>query len=77
MNALLYILTVGCVWRMLPDDRPSYATVYAVVCAWQRRGAWATVVETLRRVVWLPDIMHEVIQAQKRWRWLWDPSSSG
>ncbi len=77
MNALLYILTAGCVWRMLPDDLPSYATVYAVVCAWHRGGAWATVVETLRRVVWLPDIMHEVIQAQQRWRWLWDPSSSG
>jgi transposase len=28
VNAILYIVTAGCVWRLLPHDLPPWKTVY-------------------------------------------------
>ena len=28
INAILYLLTTGCAWGLLPDDFPPYSTVY-------------------------------------------------
>ena len=38
-NAINYRWETGCVWRMLPHDFPSWATVYAYFRSWQRSGA--------------------------------------
>jgi putative transposase len=29
INALLYILSAGCAWRLLPHDLPPWGTVYS------------------------------------------------
>ena len=38
LNAILYILTTGCQWRMLPKDFPSKSTVHDYFVEWQCEG---------------------------------------
>ena len=43
VEAILYLLRVGCAWRLLPHDFPPWQTVYHHFRRWQREGVWARV----------------------------------
>jgi putative transposase len=43
MNAILYLATSGCQWRMLPRDFPPLSTVQRYFYAWQGSGLWTTI----------------------------------
>lgn len=38
VNAVLYVLKNGCLWRDLPGDFPPWSTVYWYFSKWQREG---------------------------------------
>ena len=40
VDPLLYILTTGCHWRMLPKDFPPYSTVQRFFYRWRADGLW-------------------------------------
>ncbi|MGH1484463.1 MAG: IS5 family transposase [Geminicoccales bacterium] len=40
VDALLYILTTGCQWRMLPKCFPPYSTVQRFFYRWRADGLW-------------------------------------
>jgi transposase len=43
LNALLYIASTGCQWRMLPKDFPPYSTVQGYFYEWRATGLWARI----------------------------------
>ena len=48
VNALLYIATTGCQWRMLPKDFPPCSTVQRYFYVTVSRGPRSTCVEVIR-----------------------------
>lgn len=48
INAALYVLRNGIVWRALPHDFPPWKTVYHYFRAWRRDGTWERLHDTLR-----------------------------
>jgi transposase len=40
VNAILYIVTAGCKWRLLPTNFPPWQTVYSYYAAWCKKGIW-------------------------------------
>jgi len=38
INAILYVLKNGCVWRNLPSDSPPWGTVYWYFAKWEADG---------------------------------------
>lgn len=40
VNAILYVLSTGCAWRLLPNDFPKWKTVYHYFRAWRLDGTW-------------------------------------
>lgn len=40
VNAILYVLKNGCVWRDLPGDFPPWGTVYWYFAKWEADGTW-------------------------------------
>ncbi len=42
VNALLYIASTGCQWRMLPKDFPPHSTGQAYFYEWLDGGLWRT-----------------------------------
>ncbi len=51
VNAILYILTAGCVWRLLPHDLPPWKTVYDYFRTWSNDGTWEQISTALRERV--------------------------
>lgn len=51
LNAILYILTAGCVWRLLPHDFPPWKTVYHYFRKWSQDGTLQQVHTALRERV--------------------------
>lgn len=47
MNAILYIASSGCQWRMLPRDFPPVSTVRVYFYAWRNMGLWSTINQLL------------------------------
>jgi putative transposase len=48
MNAILYLLRTGCLWRYLPrDEFPPRSTVYNIFRKFQRDGVWDAIWERL------------------------------
>jgi transposase len=43
VNAILYLLSTGCQWRMLPKDFPPVATVQRCFHDWRDGGLWSEV----------------------------------
>jgi putative transposase len=43
MNAILYLATGGCQWRMLPKDFPPLSRVQRYFYAWRDSGLWQTI----------------------------------
>ena len=40
LNALFYLLSTGCQWRMLPKEFPPKSTVHRYFKAWREDGTW-------------------------------------
>lgn len=40
LDAILYVATSGCQWRMLPKDFPPRSTVQGYFYEWRNRGLW-------------------------------------
>ena len=40
LNAMLYVLTTGCQWRLLPKEFPPYTTVQRFFHGWRDDGTW-------------------------------------
>ncbi len=40
VNAIFYILSAGCPWRMLPHDFPVWQTVYEYFRNWRIDSIW-------------------------------------
>ncbi len=40
INAILYVVTTGCQWRMLPNDFPPWQSVYYYYNKWSKEGTW-------------------------------------
>ena len=49
VNAILYILRAGCAWQLLPNDFPSYKTVYHYFRKWIKNGLWENIHNKLRQ----------------------------
>ena len=43
VNALFYVLSSGCQWRMLPKDFPPRSTVQGWFYRWRDDGTWARI----------------------------------
>jgi transposase len=43
VNALLYIATTACHWRMLPKDFPPCSTVQRYFYQWRALGLWSCI----------------------------------
>ena len=43
VNAILYVLKNGCVWRDLPGELPPWGTVYWYFAKWAADGTWQRV----------------------------------
>ena len=43
VEAILYVATSGCQWRMLPKDFPPMSTVQHYFYAWRDMGLWQTI----------------------------------
>ena len=43
VNALLYIASTGCQWRMLPKDFPPFTTVQAYFYEWRATALWSRI----------------------------------
>jgi transposase len=55
VNAILYVLRNGVVWRALPHDFPPWQTVYHYFSQWGRDGTWEAIHAALREQVRLAD----------------------
>jgi putative transposase len=51
VDAILYVLRNGIVWRALPHDFPPWETVYYYFNTWRRAGVWEEVHALLRAQV--------------------------
>ena len=40
IDAMLYLLTTGCQWRLLPKDFPPHTTVQRFFYGWRDDGTW-------------------------------------
>lgn len=47
VNALLYLLTTGCQWRLLPKEFPPFSTVQRFFYRWRDAGVWQTINHSL------------------------------
>jgi putative transposase len=55
VNAILYVLRNGIIWRALPHDFPPWPTIYWYVRQWRLDGTWAAIHDALRAEVRLAD----------------------
>jgi putative transposase len=51
VDAILYVLRNGIVWRALPHDFPPWETVYYYFSTWRRAGVWEQAHDLLREQV--------------------------
>lgn len=47
VNAVFYIASAGCQWRMLPKDFPPYSTVQGYFYQWRDSGLWRRISNAL------------------------------
>jgi putative transposase len=51
VNAILYVLRNGIIWRALPHDFPPWPTVYHYFRLWRLDGTWEAIHAALREEV--------------------------
>ena len=49
INGIFYVLVSGCQWRMLPNEYPSWKTVFHYFREWRNNGTLARINGQLRR----------------------------
>ena len=47
LNTILYLVTTGCQWRMLPHDLWNWSTTAGYYRRWRRDGTWKRIHDTL------------------------------
>jgi transposase len=47
INAMLYVVRNGCVWRALPHDFPPWQTAYHYFRLWRDDGTWQQIHDAL------------------------------
>ena len=47
LNAIFYMIRVGCPWRLLPKDFPPFTTVQNRFYAWRDSGLWPQIIGVL------------------------------
>src|SRR5208283_1282692 len=47
LNAMFYMIRVGCPWRLLPKDFPPFTTVQNRFYAWRNSGLWTQIIGVL------------------------------
>ena len=47
VNAVLYLTKTGCQWRLLPNDFPSWKTVYSFFRRARNKGLWEIIMDDL------------------------------
>jgi TetR/AcrR family transcriptional regulator len=47
VNGILYVISSGCSWRMLPQNYPNWSTVYRYFNLWKRDGVWEKIADVL------------------------------
>jgi putative transposase len=52
LNAVFYVLKIGCQWRMLPREFPSWKTVFHYFRAWRLDGTWERLNRAMRERLW-------------------------
>jgi putative transposase len=55
VDAILYVLRNGVVWRALPHDDPPWQTVHHSFSTWRQDGTWETIHAARREEVRLAD----------------------
>ena len=55
INALFYILSAGCAWRLLPHDLPPWQTVYYYFRCWNQDQTWQRINDHLREGIRLTE----------------------
>ncbi len=55
INALFYILSAGCAWRLLPHDLPPWQTVYYYFRQWNQDQTWQEINDHLRQGIRLTE----------------------
>jgi transposase len=51
INAIFYVLKGGIPWRLLPNNYPSWKTIYHIFRAWSVDNTWAALNDALRTCV--------------------------
>ena len=51
VNGILYVLSGGIPWRLMPHDLPPWGTVWWYFRKWRANGTWERVEEALRAMV--------------------------
>jgi putative transposase len=51
VDAIMYVLHSGCVWRALPHEYPPWPTVWTYFRRWRDDGTWQRVHDALHRRV--------------------------
>jgi putative transposase len=51
VDAIFYVLTTGCQWRLLPKDFPARSTVQGYFYGWRDDGTWQAIAAELTRQV--------------------------
>lgn len=49
INAILYVQSSGCSWRLLPHDLPPWPTVYNYFRVWRRSGVWENMTQVIEK----------------------------
>ena len=47
VNAVIYLVKTGCQWRLLPNDFPSYVTVWSFYHRAVKSGKWEKAMDML------------------------------
>lgn len=47
INAILYVQSNNCSWRLLPHELPPWPTVYNYFRVWHRSGVWEKINQVL------------------------------
>jgi transposase len=55
VDAILYVVRTGCVWRALPADFPPWQTVYWYFSRWEEQRVTLRLLDALRQRVRLAD----------------------
>ena len=50
VDALLYVVTGGSPWRLMPTDFPCWKTVSAHFRKWNQRGVWEAALDQLNQI---------------------------